>query len=204
MSSWAPVAADELADRIAAPLAELAGVVRVAVDGPPCAGPHVFAAALCAPVQLRGRRVAHVVAESFWHDASLRLEHGREDVESYRSWLDADALRREVLDAAVEQSLYLPSLRDPDTNRSTREPPRTLPPGAILLVSGTFLLGRELPFDLTVHLAQSPSTRARRTAADEAWTLPAFDAYDRDVRPAEVADLVIKLDDPRHPAVRWT
>lgn len=204
MSSWAPVAADELADRIAAPLAELDGVLRVAVDGPPCTDPHQFAAALCAPLQLRGRPVAHVVAESFWHDASLRLEHGREDVESYRSWLDADALRREVLDAAVEQSLYLPSLRDPDTNRSTREPPRALPPSAILIVSGTFLLGRALPFDLTMHLTQSPLTRARRTAADDVWTLPAFDEYDREVHPAEVADLVIKLDDPRHPAVRWT
>ena len=53
------VAAGELADASAAPLAELAGVLRVAVDGPPCAGPHVFAPALGAPLKLRGRPVAH-------------------------------------------------------------------------------------------------------------------------------------------------
>ena len=60
---------------------------------------------------------------SFWRDASLRLEYGREDVESYRTWLDADALRREVLDAARERGEAAAVLRDPDTNRSTREAP---------------------------------------------------------------------------------
>ena len=145
-----------------------------------------------------------MLADSFWHDASLRLEHGHEDVEAYRSWLDADALRREVLDAVAAGAGYLPSLRDPATNRATREPARPLARSAVLIVSGTFLLGRGLPFDCAVHLAQSPATRARRTPAEQAWTLPAFEDYDRDIRPAEIADLVVKLDDPRHPAVRWT
>jgi hypothetical protein len=204
MISWTPVAAGELADRVAAVLAEIPGTVRVAVDGPPCAEPNAFAAALIPPLQLRGRAAAHVVAESFWHDASLRLEHGRQDVDSYRSWLDANTLRREVLDAAVAGTGYLPSLRDPVTNRSTRELPRPLARSAVLIISGAFLLGRGLPFDCTLHLLQSPATRARRTPVDQAWTLPAFDDYDRDVRPAEIADLVVKLDDPRRPAVRWT
>jgi hypothetical protein len=204
MSSWAPAAADALPDQVAARLVTYPGVVRVAVDGPPGAEPHAFATALAAPLRLRGRPVAHVVAESFWHDASLRLEHGREDALSYPSWLDADALRREVLDAAVDAARYLPSLRDPVSNRSTREPPRPLAPGSILIVSGAFLLGRGLPFDRAVHLVQSPATRARRTPPELAWTLPAFDSYDREVRPADAADVVIKLDDPRHPAVRWT
>ena len=34
-----------------------------------------------------------------------------------------------------------------------------------------------------------------------AWTLPAFEDYDRDVDPMATADLVIRLDDPRHPAM---
>jgi hypothetical protein len=204
LTAWIPIAPDALADRVATRLAAAPGVQRVAIDGPPCARPDSLAAALVEPLRALGRPVAHLRADSFWRDASLRLEHGREDADSYRSWLDTDALRREVLDAAVNSATYLPTLRDPHTNRSTREAPQPVPDGLFLLVSGAFLLGNELPFDCTIHLTQSPATRARRTPGDEAWTLPAFDAYDRDVRPADIADVIVKLDDPRHPAVRWT
>jgi hypothetical protein len=138
-----------------------------------------------------------VHAESFWRDASLRLEYGRTDVDSYLNWLDAGALRREVLDP---EGWYLPSLRDPETNRATRADRIELPPNAVLVVSGAFLLGLGLPFDRVVHLAMSPAARARRTPADQAWTLPAFDRYDDEVAPAALADVVIKVDDPAHPA----
>jgi len=177
----------------------------VAVDGAPCAGPDEFAEQILEPLRALGRPAAHVRASMFWRDASLRLEFGRHDLESYPSWLDADALRREVLDAAREAGTYLPSLRDPQTNRSTRAPSQVVAPDQILIVSGSLLLGRGLPFDRTLHLAMSAAARARHTAQDQAWTLPAYDAYDRDVRPIETADIAIKLDDPRHPAVRqWT
>jgi hypothetical protein len=199
--TWTPVAPDALTGRVAEALAEAPGVVRVAIDGPPCADPDSFAAALLDPLRTLGRRAAQIRASSFWRDASLRLEHGREDVESYLSWLDADALRREVLDAAVSSGHYLPSLRDPVTNRSTRDAPRAVDPNLVLLVSGSLLLRHALPFDRTIHLAMSPATRARRTPAEDAWTLPAYEAYDSDVRPSDVADVVIKLDDPRHPAI---
>lgn len=201
---WAPVAAEALADLVADRLAAVAGIVRVAVDGPPCADPDGFAAALVDPLRTRGRPAAQVISASFWRDASLRLEAGREDVESYLAWLDADALRREVLEAVVTSGRFLPSLRDPTTNRSTREPPQPGEPNLVLLVSGQLLLRHQLPFDRTVHLAVSPAARARRTPAEQAWTLPAFDDYDEHVRPADVADIVIKLDDPRHPAISWT
>jgi hypothetical protein len=172
---------------------------RVAIDGPPCADPHRLAEAVAAA--LAGRRpVAHVRAETFWRDASLRFEYGRQDVESYLTWLDAGALRREVLDPVLTGH-YLPSLRDPATNRSTREPTREAAPGTLLIVSGTFLLGRDLPFDRTVHLAVSRSARARKTPEAEAWTLDAFDQYDRDVNPTMTADMVVRYDDPNHPAI---
>jgi hypothetical protein len=73
----------------------------------------------------------------------------------------------------------------------------------VLIVSGELLLGRSLPFDRTVHLFMSPATRRRRTSAEQAWTLPAFDDYDASVRPVETADAVLRLDDPRHPAVAF-
>ncbi|MDT4917951.1 MAG: hypothetical protein QOH89_2651 [Pseudonocardiales bacterium] len=205
MTHWQPIAPDAVAARLADWLAATPGTVRVAVDGPPATGPDELAAALRDELQARGRPAAQIRAACFWRDASLRLEHGRHDVESYLSWLDAPALRREVLEPVVaEPAGYLPSLRDPDTNRSTRAAPVPAAPGLALLVSGTLLLRHDLPFDRTVHLAMSSAARARRTSDAEAWTLPAYDSYDAEVRPAETADVVIKLDDPARPALRWT
>ena len=202
---WEPITpaalTDRLADRVADWSTGAGGVLRVAVDGAPWTGPDELAASLLEPLRRRSRPAVHVPSSSFWHDASLRLEHGRQDVEAYRSWPDADALQREVLAPAVARGTYLPSLRDPRTNRATRAPVQALAADGIVLVSGAFLLGRGLTFDHTVHLAVSAATRARRAGPTDGWTLPAFAAYDESVRPMEHADVVIKLDDPRHPAI---
>jgi len=200
--SWQPVAPDRLAPRLADWVAATPGVVRLAIDGAPAADPESLGRQLAPLLEAAGRPVQHVRGALFWRDASVRLEHGRQDVESYHRWLDADALRREVLEPAVAAGRYLPSLRDPLTNRSTREPARPVPPGSILLVTGTLLLGRGLPFDRTIHLSLSPAALRRRTPADDAWTLTAYEQYQRTSRPLEVADVVVKLDDPRHPALR--
>jgi hypothetical protein len=196
-----PVTAEALPEVLAARLLGRPDVLRVAVDGPSWAGAHDLAAALQGPIRLAGRSAGLVRAESFWRDASLRFEHGHQDPDALAEWLDAKALRREVLDRAVEQSSYLPSLRDPVTNRATREAPVSLPGDGVIIVAGPFLLGRGLPFDASVHLALTPGARSRRVPADERWTLSAFDAYDAAVRPAEVADIVVRYDDPQHPAV---
>lgn len=180
-------------------LAAAPGVVRAGIDGPPCTQPELLADSLAAPLRVLGRPFAHVHASSFWRDASLRLEYGREDPDEYLHWLDVGALRREVLGA---DDWYLPSLRDPVTNRATRAEREPLPDNAVVVVSGAFLLGLGLPFDCVVHLAMTPAARARHTPPDEAWTLPAFDRYDTEVAPLELADIVVKVDDPRHPAVR--
>ena len=76
-----------------------------------------------------------------------------------------------------------------------------VPPGGVVLVDGALLLGRGLPFDLTVHLALSPAALARRTGGDDAWTLPAYARYEEEARPLRTADVAVKLDDPRHPAL---
>jgi len=52
-----------------------------------------------------------------------------------------------------------------------------------------------------VHLSLSAAALARRTPAADAWTLPAFARYEDEVRPGVVADVVVKVDDPRHPAL---
>ena len=198
---YEPVSPAALPELLARWLARSPDTVRVAVDGPPCADPDLLAEALLEPLRAFSRPAVHVRASSFWRDASVRLEFGREDVAGYREWLDADALRREVLDPLAATGSYLPSLRDPATNRSTREPIRSAAARTVLVVSGELLLGRGLPFDRTVHLAMSPAARRRRTPAEQVWTLPAFDDYDATVRAVETADVVLRLDDPQHPAV---
>lgn len=176
--------------------------LRVALDGPACAdltGPVLM---LTEKLRAAGRPVALLDATTFYRDASLRLEYGRTDVESfYIGWLDTGALRREVLNPLAERGQYLPSLRDPATNRSTRAEPQPLAATGVLLVRGELLLGAGLRFDLAVHAAVSRQARRRLTPPDLQWTLPAFDRYDLEIDPAGTADAVIRYDDPRHPAL---
>ena len=209
MRRYLPISPERVPDELAEFLVAVGipgRALRVALDGPHAAGPDELAGALTEPLRTRSRPVIHVRAQAFWRDASLRLEHGRHDVESYQDWLDAAALRREVLGPLGPNGSgeYVPSLRDPETNRATRDPRRTAPYGSVLIVSGELLLGRRLPFDVTIHLAVGATARTRRTTSDWAWTLPAFDAYDRGVDPVGTADVVLRLDDPRHPAIAFT
>ncbi|SHF81589.1 hypothetical protein SAMN05443575_0971 [Jatrophihabitans endophyticus] len=199
---WRALAPDRLVAELARALATVDGTVRVAFDGPPAARPETLADALVTPLQALGRPTVHLRSNLFWRDASLRLEYGREDVESYLGWLDHGALQREVLAPIVERGEYLPSLRDPETDRSTHAAPVAAAPGTVLLVSGELLLGLGLRFDRVVHLTMSSAARSRHTPPESAWTLPAFDEYDATVHPCELADVVVKLDDPSHPAVR--
>lgn len=190
----------ELADRL---VGERAGQpLRVALDGPPAATPERLADALVDPLRVRGRPALPIRAADFLRPASLRYEFGRENPDAfYTDWLDEAGLRREVLDSAVDAGRILPSLWNARTDRASRAHYLDLPPGAVLLVSGAFLLGGGLPFDLTVHLVLSPAALARRTDPADAWTLPAFARYADEVAPASFADVVVRLDDPRHPAL---
>ena len=71
----------------------------------------------------------------------------------------------------------------------------------MLLLSGALLLGTGLPLDLVVHLEMSAAALARRTPSEEHWTLPAYERYADEVNPALFADLVVRVDDPRRPAI---
>ncbi|MFI5845391.1 uridine kinase [Catenuloplanes sp. NPDC051500] len=194
-----PKLVEELADRLAA---DQAGArLRVAVDGAASAGVEELAAALVDPLRARGRAALHVPAGGFLRPASLRYEFGRHNADSfYEGWLDEAGLLREVLHPA-EPGRVLPSLWDPVADRATRAPYQELPVDGIVLVSGQFLLGGTLTFDVAVHLTQSAAALARRTPESELWTVPAFARYDDEVAPATFADVVVRMDDPRHPAL---
>lgn len=196
--------ADTLAERVhVLPLPE-GGRLRVAVDGAPAADPGGLAAAVADLLRLLGRPVVRVSAADYLRPASLRLEYGHQDADAYfDGWLDANALFREVFDPLEPggSGLVLPALWDARADRAVRAQPVALPPGGVLLLDGPLLLGRWLPLDLTVHLRLSPAALERRTPPDEQWTLPAFARYEAETLPTDAADLVVRADDPRRPAL---
>ena len=183
--------------------------LRVAIDGPPAAEPDRLADALVDPLRVRGRPAVRISTADFLRPASVRLEFGRDNPDSfYTGWVDESGLTREVLEPAgpAGSGRILTRLWDARIDRAAREPYRTLPPGAVLLVSGSLLLGGGLAFDVAVHLQMSAAALARRTPPDERWTLPAYRRYADEVDPAAFADVVVRVDDPRRPAVvveRW-
>ncbi|WP_189057492.1 uridine kinase [Longimycelium tulufanense] len=193
---------EELVDRVVEqrPHERLA----VAVDGPEAAAPDEWAASLVDPVKVRGRPVLHVPARWFLRPASLRFEHGRQDPDAfYTDWLDVGGLRRELLEPLEPDgsARVLPSLWDPETDRATRADYLTLAPNTVVLLSGSLLLGRSLPLRLTIHFSLSSGALRRRTPPERCWTLPAYARYEREVAPGDTADLVVRADDPDHPAL---
>ncbi|RBQ17525.1 uridine kinase [Spongiactinospora rosea] len=192
----------ELAERIAA--VRPGSWARVALDGAPPAGPGALGDALVDPLRVRGRSVVRVSAGAFLRQASLRLEHGRTDPDAFLDeWLDTGTLTREVLAplAPGASGRVLTALRDAAADRAVRVPHETVPVGGVLLLDGAVLLGRGLPLDLSVHLWLSPGALERTLAPGERWTLPAYARYEHEVRPADVADVVVKMDNPERPAL---
>ncbi|WP_329050079.1 uridine kinase [Amycolatopsis sp. NBC_01488] len=195
------VLAGELTERIDA----LTGRRRIAVAVDGAAGATEtteLADALVDPLRLRGRAALRVSARDFLRPASLRFERGRTDPDArYTDWLDLGALRREVLDPLADDGSgdVLPSLWDAERDRATRAERVPVPEGGVVLLDGELLLGAGLTFDLTVHLWLSPAALRRRVP--DAWALPAYERYEAEVDPSALADVVVRVDDPRHPAL---
>ena len=196
-----PITPNSLVESLADLIAARDGHVRVGIDGPPPALPGRLAAALVDPLRVRGRAALAVATAGFLRPASVRLERGRTNPDSfYESWFDLPALSREVL-GSMAAGAVLPDLWDPVTDRATRSRPVSLPPGGVLLLHGPLLLGAGLALDLAVHLLMTPAALARRIDPEQEWTLPAYERYAAEVAPETFADVVVRVDDPDHPAV---
>lgn len=194
-----PVAPEALPQLLAELISERGtGRLIIGVDGAPASGPSGLAEAVATSLRVLGRPAFRVGAGSFLRPASVRLEHGKQEPQAYRSgWLDVRALEREVLEPFRTSGRYLPTLWDPIRDRATRATAVDSPAGAVLLVDGTLLLGKGLRFDLSVHLSLSRQALVRQTSADLQWTVTAYDDYPGEVQP----DVIVRMDDPRHPAV---
>ncbi|GIF26892.1 hypothetical protein BJ973_003532 [Actinoplanes tereljensis] len=201
-----PVSVEGLVDELVSHILsrEADSFLRVGIDGAAAADPATLADALVDPLRAGGRPAVRVDTADFLRPASLRLEQGRTNPDSfYAGWFDEAALAREVLTPAGPggSGKILTKFWNAGTDRAAREPYHPLPPGAVVLVSGPVLLGGGLDFDFTVHLELTPAALRRRTPPGQEWTWPAFERYAAEVAPASFADVVVRLDDPRRPAL---
>lgn len=200
-----PISPERLADEVTALVMSRPGRVRLAVDGPPSADPDTLAERVSARLRELGRPAVLVRASDFLRPASVRLEHGREDPDEFLyGWLDVAGLRREVLDPAAPEGSgrILPRLWDATTDRAFREPYTQLSATGVVVLTGSLLLHRGLPLDLTIHLHMSEAALARRVPDRDRWTLPAYARYEQEHTPTATADLVILSDHPERPALR--
>lgn len=178
---------DRLGDRLAERLLDLeptdgSAWTRVALDGAPAARPGDLAERVGEALRVRGRPSLVVGTEGFLRPASLRLEYGHHDAESYyNGWYDTAALWREVFDPLGPggNGRVLPDLWDPVTDRATRSPYAQLPSGGALLLHGPFLLRHWFPLDLSVHLVLTPGALRRRTPGPSSGPCPPSSATTR-------------------------
>jgi hypothetical protein len=181
--------------------------VTVLIDGAAGATSTTeLADSLVEPLRVRGRDTLRVSAVDFLRPASLRFEHGKQDPDArYTDWLDVGALRREVLDplSTGGSGEVLPALWDAGRDRATRAARVPLSPGGVLLLDGEMLLGRGLPADVSVHLWLSPNALRRRLPEANQWAIPAYERYEHEAAPTKAADVVVRVDDPNHPAQRY-
>ncbi|MET0966353.1 MAG: uridine kinase, partial [Nakamurella sp.] len=179
---------------------------RVGIDGATEIGAGTLADAVGARLIQVGRPVLRASTDWWWRPASLRLELGRTDIDMLLGgWVDAAALRRELLDPLEPggSASCLLRLRDPSTDRSVRDSRLAAPPRAALLLDGPLLLGDQLPLDAVLHLQTTRATLARALPARRQWWLQGFDRYLAEYRPADSAAAVVAYDHPKAPAIAW-
>ncbi len=190
---------------LAADLSHTAGSaglgVALGVDGVVAADTTSLADAVAAVLADRGLPVLRASREAFRRPRSLRLELGDDPLSPYERWYDDAGLRRELLDPLTGGTrLVTTSLWDAGRDRATREPRREVPPGCVAVVDGPFLLRWTLAdaFAHVTHLQTSPAAATRRGAGA---LVPSWQAYLDEIDPAGCGGLVVRHEDPRHPAV---
>lgn len=215
---------EETIERIAAIIcaAELDHPTRVGIDGVPASGKTTLARELASAVAGRGRHVIHVTTDGYHQPRARRYRRGRWSARGYYE----DAYDHEALASCVlaplgpgGDRLYRERVLDLASDEPVDEPPRSAAPDAVLLVDGTFLQRPTLLglWDLRVFVNASLDIALARGIARDAERLggskPAAEAYAaryqpaarrylEEVRPAELATMVLDNDDLAAPRLR--
>ena len=175
----------------------------VGFDGPEEIGTAALADGVAARLIAAGRPAVRVSTRWWWRPASLRLEFGREEIDTLLGgWVDTAALRREIFEPLrAGSALIVARLRDPATDRSLREQSAAVPSNAVVVLDGPFLAALALDLDGLIHLKVSDAALARRLPAERQWWIPGFDRYRREYRPDDRADVTVSYDHPNAPAM---
>ncbi|MGN5240003.1 MULTISPECIES: uridine kinase [unclassified Rhodococcus (in: high G+C Gram-positive bacteria)] len=201
MASFTPISPAVLTELLAERAYALPGPVAMAISAADAAEPMDLASRVVEALRAAGRPAHAVSLHDFVRPASLRLEHGHADEESYRSgWYDYDALDREVVSSLKSGHRFLPRLWDEATDRSARAHRVGAADDHVLVVAGPMLLGRGIPFDVTVDLKMSRGALERGTPAADHWTISPLLAHEAEVSSA--ADIVVRFEHPDRPALR--
>jgi uridine kinase len=212
----------ELLDRLAGAIesATTSHPLRVAVDGPPAAGKTTLADELAALLRARGREVIRATTESFHLPRAQRYRRGEFSPEAnYHDSFDYDTLRRVLLDPLGPggDRRYQHAVYDIDTDTALSPLVTTAAADAVLLLDGVFLLRPELvdrwdlsifvsaPFEQIVDRARIRDLELLGSTAEverrfRTRYIPAQQLYFAAARPADHADIIVRNDEPRHPA----
>ncbi len=208
---------DQLAERLV--VHRLPHPLRVAVDGPDCAGKTTLADELAVAVRARGRPVIRASIDGFHRPRAERYRQGADSpVGYYEDSFDLAALREVLLEPLGPggSRRYRRAVFDYRSDTPRTEPPLEAPEDAVLLVDGVFLLRPELAASWDVRLFVSVAfdeclrraldrdtalfgTRAEVERRYRSRYIPAQEHYLAAVRPTAAADLVIRNDDPASP-----
>lgn len=216
----------ELIERLGAAVKERARPrVLVGVDGPDAAGKTMLADALADRL---GRAVDGTVLrasiDGFHLPREARYRRGELSAEGYyRDSFDYPTLRTQCLEpfAAGDRSVRTAAY-DYRSDADRDEHAVDVPPWAVLIVDGVFLLRPELRdlWSLSIYLRVSPAETLRRAAirdlalfgsAEEIERryhgryLPGQELYRREADPEEAADVLVDNDRADAPTVlRWS
>jgi uridine kinase len=194
--------------------------LRVAIDGPDCAGKSTLADELAAHLAPT-RPVVRVSGDDFHQPAAVRKRRGDLSPDGYYDdAFDLQAIRCHVLQPLGPQGhlRYRSSLYDYRSDEQALSAQETAPAEAVLLFDGMFLLRPELRphWDLSIYLEVGPDESIRRALSRDLelfgspenvrrrYThryLPAQARYRRDAGPQDVCDVLIDMSIPTDPVL---
>jgi uridine kinase len=186
--------------------------VRVAIDGNTASGKSTFSALLADALRGSGRQIICASIDGFHRPSAQRYRRGRFSPEGYYDDArDLRAVRDLLLDPLGPDGsrVFVRGSFDLVEDRPVQNEPERADGDAILLFDGTFLQRSELRdrFDFRVFLDVPESvaksrgiardtpiigTRAQAQSLYDLRYLPAFRRYEREARPREHADIVIR------------
>lgn len=209
---------DAAVDGLAAVLAQVhdlasrRGRIAVGVDGPDAGGKSTFSDRLAASLDVAVLRVS---LDDFQRPREERYRRGRFSPEGYfLDSFDHAAARRVLLDPflagadAVRTATF-----DYRSDTSVEGAVAQVPTDAVLIVDGVFLLRPELrsAWTLSVYLHVSGDESLRRgterdvgDAVEQLYReryVPAQSIYTAEVKPREIADIVLDNTDPTRPVI---